>query len=551
MFRNIRAYMGSQWMKGAIKYGLPAHVSQAVWTYLAESHSELPSRLKQTESEVLALIARTLPGKPTLIEGPILFDAMWPNQSYFFRMSLLRAALGTANADEYAVIGRYRAKSQASAVNAIGIQKTVSLYSYIGRWSKFLEKSKLLLSKTKCAADILDWKLDYDLPASIVYDQLLKRQRAASVDLNAPEVLLLLAEALAENEAAHNLLDQIKPKLVVLSHTVQASYGALAWGALLRGVPVIAAPGSHGLLRFQKLFEPMDVFNVSRLPAESSLIELPNAQAERLEQYGRRIILDRTAGNTADLGARLAYGKTDEQPTREEIFTHFDWKRDLPVVAVYAANWFDYPHYSGMSNFTDYKDWLLCTLSEARKNTKVNWLFRSHPCDSWYGGVTLSDLMQAREAPHVGLSPKKWHGASVMAAADAIVTVLGTAGLEYSSIGKPALLADRGWYSQCGFGITAKSREDYVSCLQRNWWRGWGKEKASKLARISAAIYFGRPLAGPQIMYPDDDQQDRALPWQLATLSTKAEEIRQEVDCIREWWQSDEKLYQHYRMLTQ
>jgi hypothetical protein len=115
-------------------------------------------------------------------------------------------------------------------------------------------------------------------------------------------------------------------------------------------------------------------------PRKSDLDSLQNGQADALADIGRRYLKNRINGKTNDLGGMMAFAGRSEP---HGLSRHGD---NRPTVAVYASNWFDFPHALGMSRFRDFLDWIDATLSVAIATPTVRWIFRAHPCDKWYGG---------------------------------------------------------------------------------------------------------------------------------------------------------------------
>jgi hypothetical protein len=219
-----------------------------------------------------------------------------------------------------------------------------------------------------------------------------------------------------------------------------------------------------------------------------------------------------------------------------------------PVVAVYASNWFDFPHALGMSRFRDFLDWIESTLKVALATPSVRWLFRAHPGDRWYGGMTLQDVMPRSLPEHVTLLPDSYSGAAVMEMSDALVTYHGSAAVEYASQGKPVLVADRGWYHDCGFTVFPDSREHYLSLLSENWFNKVNVAAAKHRAEVFAGMYFCCPDWQAGATLPDDSDRTRLSQGLTSFTQTHEESIRREVATIREWLSSGSRGYHTFKM---
>ena len=201
-----------------------------------------------------------------------------------------------------------------------------------------------------------------------------------------------------------------------------------------------------------------------------------------------------------------------------------------------------------MTQFRDFLDWMQVTLAAACANQDASWLFRAHPCDQWYGGETLSDIMPKDAPSHVRLCPTGWHGAHVMAASDAVITVHGTAGIEAAMVGKPVMVADVGWYHNCGFAVWPKSAAEYAALLQSPWWAGVDLAPARTRAAIFAGIYFGAPSWQPPMVSGDDSEQAGLYPRLTAWLEQRPSALDRELSTIAGWVMSGERFYHTYKM---
>lgn len=406
-----------------------------------------------------------------------------------------------------------------------------------------------LLRALHSPTDIIDWDLPSGLPGAIVYDGILKRQRLGRVNLGDPLLIDYVAEAVSSTLAAEDLLDAARPEIVILSHAIEFRYGSIAWCALQRDVPVIVAFGNYGSPRYCLMQTTEDFYNSVDRPSPTSLLALAPEAAEALATRGRNYLDRRLAGKTEDLGGQFAFAKATRRNDRASICSQFGWDAAKPIVAVYASNWFDYPHTFGMRNFSDFLDWLQFTLEHAKNQTGCNWLFRAHPADAWYGGITLGDLMTASPASHIRLCPAGWNGADVQEAVDGLVTVHGTAGIEYASAGKPVLVADRGWYHDMGFVTFADSRQSYSRLLGDLTWMGSSSEGSIRLAQMFAGSYFSLPRPDSLAM-GDDSEQARLIPRLLDVVQTRPDFVNAEIESIAAWWKAKSPHFHSWRALA-
>lgn len=480
--------------------------------------------------------------------GVVLVDAMWDNPNYWIRYTLIRAALGLSQSKEVGVLGQYRSRECRLTLKRFNISEIVQIVQLCGDLNLHRAEARRLLAETKTPDDILSWRLPHDFPGDFVYDGILKRQRTACVNIEDPMLVDYVAEALGSIEASWRLLNTSSFDLLLLSHTVNFQFASLAWQAVRRGIPVVLLYGNYGSPRYAKILRAEDIYDTTDRPKRTDIESLPLNKAEALAGAGRAYLKKRREGRTDDIGARYAYQKRQEWVDRATLGQLFGWEHDRPVIAVYASNWFDFPHPCGMTNFRDFLDWLQQTIEVATRTESVKWLFKAHPCDEWYGGVTLSDLMPKDCPPHVRLAPMSWNGGAILDCVDGLVTYHGTAGIEYAASGKPVLLADRGWYHDAGFAKWSRSRGEYLACLATDWWKELDLVRTTRCAQIFAGWYFCRPDWQGGFVLQDDTFQDRIYEHIPDLLSDNEEVIARELKTIEEWFTSESRHYHTFKM---
>jgi hypothetical protein len=481
-------------------------------------------------------------------DGSILIDAMWDNPNYWIRYTLLRCALGLSSGREIGVLGSFRASYCRQTLKRFGIKNIVQVMDLYRDEAANRENALRLMSLTKKPGDILQWKLPEDVPADLVYDGILKRQRTAYVNLSDPNLTNYITEALGCIDASRRLLETQDFRLIVLSHAVDFQGGSLAWLGLKRKIPIVLLYGNYGVMRFARLSKPREIYDTTNRPSAEEIKACPKRECDVLRKTGTGYLSKRRAGQTDDIGATYAYRKRQEFIDRATMLAQLRWDSSRPIIAVYASNWFDFPHACGMTHFRDFLDWLEATVLVAVRSSCVNWLFKAHPCDDWYGGVTLTDLMPAVSCLHVRLADKSWNGSALMDCVDGLVTYHGTAGVEFAAAGKPVLLADRGWYHDIGFAKCPKSRQEYLDALASEWWTDLDLRETSRLAQIFAGWYFGRPTWQGDFVLDDDSVQwliNKTLP---DLLNRNRAVIAKEIETIRGWYESGHPHYHTYKM---
>ena len=129
--------------------------------------------------------------------------------------------------------------------------------------------------------------------------------------------------------------------------------------------------------------------------------------------------------------------------------------------------------------FRDYLVWFRETLKFIRTVDHVQWFVKPHPTDVLYNmKTTIRGEYErlAKDCPHIRLFPENIAGFSVSDIADTILTVRGTAGVEYSCFGIPCVIAGESFYTRFGFTHEPKTQDEYFKILKN----------IEKLKRLSA-----------------------------------------------------------------
>ena len=518
----------------------------------------LNSQARRAQRELLSkraltdvMLAQLCEQSEPKFSGEVLIDAQWDNPNYWTRVSLLRAAIGLPNGREVGLLGSHRRRECSSTLDALGINTRRSFDCIHVDMTAIRRDADRLLSTNPSPADIIDWELPGGVPGALLYDGILKRQQLASVDTVRPDFRPLLIEGLCGIARARNLLDEHDFQLVVISHPLNFTYGAVAHQALCRGIPVILPFGLFGVSRMTYMRKPEELTSFYDRPTRAEIDALTPDRAATLAAIGREYLERRFDGCADDLASVYAYRKCSGPIDRDAICRYFAWDPDKPIVGFYASNWYDWPHQLGMTQFRDFLDWTESTFNAAVENTSVNWLFKPHPCEYWFGGVALEDILaRMSNANHIGVADKAWNNTAVMASLDSLVTYHGTAGIEFASLGMPVLVPDRGKYDDCGFVKVASNRADYLRLLGLSWWDDMDMEACKLRAEIFAGWWFCAPSWQQGFLLPDDSQQDALYDIIPTLLSSHTEEVMAEILHLRKWIESGHRYSHTFKMMS-
>jgi len=488
-------------------------------------------------------------GRGTVAER-VLVDGTWDNPNYWFRFAMARRALGLATSRMTGLLGEFKRADVAASFDAFGVVDTRDLHAISAPAVRHREAARALLSTVADAAGLLRTALPGGMPGEIFYDGVLKRQRRGTADLGDPALVDHTAEQLACIDAAVQVFDEVRPELVLLTHGLNFSYGAIAWEAIKRGVPVLLLYGDFGTTRFVRLFGRDDLFVFPSRPTPVELAGLSPTARTDLIRIGAKQLELRRLGRTNDIGGRYAYAGNGTELSKDAVCRGFGWDPAKPVIGIYASNPFDYPHCTGMFHFRDFVEWNVETVAAAARNPHANFLVKPHPIDRRYGlrfGEGLAEAVRATGAPNVRLVDESWPGAELMRCLDGVVTHHGTVGFEAAAMDVPVMTTDHAWYEEIGFVTRPESKAAYLEKLAGPWWRD-RPGAAAELGHLAAGLYYGVPDWHGEYILRDDSDQDAIYETLPAFLAGNAAAIEREIATIRDWYDAKHPFFHMFKM---
>ena len=480
----------------------------------------------------------------SLIQGSVLLDGTFDNPNFWFRTILLLKALGVNEPDKLiGLLGPYRANEQANTLRGMGAHFFEEMIPMPSNSSKKL--SNEMWAALESPDEILKWDLPEGIPAGLLYDHILKRQKSETVKIKEPKGRKCVEEFISAASSAKKFFTAEKPALFIASHAVGVS-SAWVWIALQHGVRVIVPFGYDGLCRFWSLSQVTDIFDFGHLLNPHSFKSLPKKQQEYFECQGEKRLSMRFEGLAKDIGAVHAYDKKVEKPTKEMICQKHGWSKEKPIVGFFSSNWHDYPHAFGMKRFRDHFDFAQTVLGVAKKAKRFNWLIKGHPLDNFYGSQAIEKLFHDAECDHIKFSNQP----CLFNAIDAAVTCHGTIGVEAVAMGRPVLVGDRGWYDDMGFVLKADNKKHFIELLGTEWWSDGDREENARLARRFAGILWGIPENQGEFFLEDDSKQWELYGKNISLIKNHGGPIEVEMEKIRQWYHSQAPNYHVHKVMN-
>lgn len=478
------------------------------------------------------------------IYGPVLVDGTWDNPNYWFRLNMFLNAITINREQCLGYTGKYSAGLVKKTFKRLGIKHI--------KFNQNPPIKKSILQKAfeiKNSDEFLKLQFPHEFPAGYAYDYILKKQAVGVPNFKARSFRKAISDVFVSIANAERIINERKPSLIILSHMLGCPATALAWLGVKKKIPVCVLYGDFGCFRFIKLDKTDDIFLGQSRPKPQDIAELSLEQKEKLKVVGLECIKKRLNGECNDIGSLTAFGKKTNSWNKLRLCQEFHWSDKKPIVTIYTATWYDWPHIYGMKNFCDMKDWVDSMFHVIKKCPDFQWLIRPHPLESWYGKLSITDYIKNMDAPHIRLLPNGVNGKNILDITNGVVTYHGTIGLEAAVLGKPVLLADRGWYHDMEIAKYSESREDFFNSLRSGDWLNGTSAQSEDRAKLIAGFHFARP-AWHNGWSLDDDSLQFALYDKIPDMINKYKsEIELEILSIAKWWDSSSSCYNVWKIM--
>jgi hypothetical protein len=369
--------------------------------------------------------------------------------------------------------------------------------------------------------------------------------RVGRLDLSAPLTRQRLVEhfamGMARAEAAHRLLDRLRPDVVVFMGNRYTGHAEMMDVAIDRGIDVLAWFDAHRssalvLKRYNR--GNRDQHHASLSDASwRAMREAPWGAAQR-ETLRRELAGGYAAGDWYSRGGtqfnkrivpadvlRRDLGLDPAKKTAV-IFPHVIWDATL---------------FWGEDLFPNYEDWLIESVRAACANTALNWVIKIHPVHiaknaSAKTTEEAGELVALRRRigplpPHVKVIPPETaiNTYSLFGVMDYCLTVRGTIGIESASLGIRVLTAGTGRYDHRGFTVDSASAAEYLARLAQLHtlppMTGAERELAE---RYAYAAFLLRPL--PLTSFTITHQKNAEATTHVSVTAKSSEELRSAAD---------------------
>jgi hypothetical protein len=433
-----------------------------------------PRRLDEAVSAFIAANARYWPAVEARSSGAILIEGhlaeYGPN--YLFRTAVAAKALAEVRGLDIDVVfnGFTNRWTTAKRVyRSFGIGNFVFLGSrlFIGNLWRRVVSAVFALRTTrglKSPDDILRIAYGGIRVGDLIYDDVLKLCGNETIERVDADVRRAVANSYFFYLQYQALFASGRYRYYVSTHTAYSEYGILCRVALAHGIPVIETTDIQMSYYTDDPRKKLPTYHDGIRSAIVNVLEDAGTDAEGMYAAAEEALKKRLASQIQQLDAQKAFrGRTY---TREGLRETLGLGDDRKIAFVLAHVFSDAPHLSSGMLHADYFRWLSSTLEVCARAVDVIWVVKPHPSSELYGERgTVEGMVAWLGAENVRLCPPDLNTRSLERCADALVTVHGTAGLEFSCVGIPVVLAGKPFYSGFGFSIEPASVAEYEHAL--------------------------------------------------------------------------------------
>lgn len=363
----------------------------------------------------------------------------------------------------------------------------------------------------KCPEDLINFEMDGINFGNLVYDSVLY-SRFATIRVIDEKVLECLNEFFWYRFIILDIIGRYAIKTSIFSQTYTGLLAGTFTRYLLNSeIEVLGHLGAHYVI-FKK-YQTLDDIGVLECQADPRYFELMkkwpddtvlNLADEYLDyRFGQRCV---------NISVDVAFDHSKRLfESREEFCAHFGLDPAKKLVFVMLHSFNDWPRslFGRPMIYRDYCDWFEKTLEIAKTEDSVNWVFKEHPSAELYptADLDLNAVFEKVRYPQIRFLNYKadFNAVSLKYIVDTIITCAGTAGLEYSCMGTPCVLAGPSAYSGLGFTIEPRNAAEYEAQLRHLSDLGRLSKEQIKTAKLALFFQYGIMLNTTYPFCPDFD----------------------------------------------
>jgi len=339
-----------------------------------------------------------------------------------------------------------------------------------------LKKTFNIFSKFQNLNDLINFKykgLDF---GKIIYDHYIRNSSNPSPDQLNFKFLYFLNESILVYSQVEKIFHKNKFDYMVMSERQFIPSMIIFQMALLKKIKIIgrvAGPKKIGVYMYksknQKFFADIQVNKALIDKYENS------KNCKNYISKGSRLVKSILYEKKRNFDHNIKSKKNEKSInlSKKKFFELLNLDKRNPTCFVFSHNLLD-GNLQGKSVFIfkDYLSWLRETLMYLEKlDNKVNWIIKEHPSNYGFSKMKTNLVKEYKniiktKRKNIKIFPDNFNRAIIPKIANAVVTLGGTAGLEYACLKIPCITSAGIYYSGKGFTIEYKSKSQYKFYLK-------------------------------------------------------------------------------------
>lgn len=314
-------------------------------------------------------------------------------------------------------------------------------------------------------------------------------------DLKKEDELLLrkyFYAALVNTYVANEVIEKFKPVSILSSHGVYVDYSPPVLLAYIKGIKSLC--WSSGFKNF------LHYFTVPQQPNKLTFRGISESEwkkrADKPLSAGEGTVLDDYIYHRFHKGNKRDFLNVTMPEPEEELKKKLGIENNNKTVCLFCHVSWDLTFTLCNMIFENANQWLEESFRVISEIKDVNWIIRVHPGEKVSGSLyTNDDFIKSRFKNIPSHIKILWSDSSINSFGlykliDAGITLFGTMGAELPMLGKPVISGGEAHFTNKGFTIDAKSKEEYYSLLRNISSLPKLTEKQIQLARQYAYSYF-------------------------------------------------------------
>ena len=309
--------------------------------------------------------------------------------------------------------------------------------------------------------DLLNLKIEQYEIGKYIYDSILITFKIPEINEITSSIRKRILLEICYFYFFKDLINKYDIKIIVLGDNVYR-YGLLFELAKYNNIECIT-PINLNAFSMRK-YQSSNEFNIHDRKPESKTLQALNNN--KVKTYIDDYFSKRFSANLEQHDVLKAFSSAKKIYTKNEIIEQYNLKKELPIVIVMNHIFCDAPHAYPDGLYDDYKEWLVNTIINLKKNKNINFLIKEHPSADLYNELgVINKILQDLDCESLLLKDDV-HSLTVLNEFDVVITCGGTIGQEFIYKGKPVVLGAKPPYSGFDFTTEPKIKEEYESLMR-------------------------------------------------------------------------------------